>query len=93
MGNRRLKMEVNLSMEQWIELLEAILEVENCLFSDAWQLFLNQLLTRELRDYLLENGENNRVEIDLVEIINAWLETGNINNQEFTTVQLQDEDF
>jgi len=82
-------MEVNLSMETWIELLESILEIENSLFSDSWQLFLNQLLTRELRDYLLETEGNNRLEIDLVEIINTWLETGNIN----TTVQLQDEDF
>jgi len=78
MGNRRLKMEVNLSMETWIELLESILEIENSSFSDSWQLFLNQLLTRELRDYLLETEGNNRLEIDLVEIINTWLETGNI---------------
>lgn len=71
-------MEVNLSMETWIELLESILEIENSSFSDSWQLFLNQLLTRELRDYLLETEGNNRLEIDLVEIINTWLETGNI---------------
>ena len=90
LGNRRLKMEVNLSIEEWIDLLEPILEIENT-FSDTWQLFLNQLLTRELRDYLLEAESNNQFESDLLEIINVWLETGNRDNHEFTTVEIENE--
>ena len=86
-------MEVNLSIEEWIDLLEPILEIENSLYSDTWQLFLNQLLTRELRDYLLETESNNQFESDLLEIINVWLENGNRDNLEFTTVQIEDEDF
>lgn len=97
MGNWRLKMEVDLSLDEWITLLETILEIENSLYSYAWQSFLEQLLlNRDLRDYLLDKESNNQLtkfERELLEVINTWLENSPRDNQEFTTVQLQDEDF
>lgn len=89
-------MEVDLTLDEWITLLETILEVENSLYSDAWQSFLEQLLlNRELRDYLLDKESNNQItkfERELLEVINTWLENDpNRDNHEFTTVQIEDE--
>lgn len=90
-------MEVDLTLDEWITLLETILEVENSLYSDAWQSFLEQLLlNRELRDYLLDKESNNQItrfERELLEVINTWLENSPISNHEFTTVQIEDEVF
>jgi len=93
---RIFKMEVDLTLDEWITLLETILEVENSLYSDAWQSFLEQLLlNRELRDYLLDKESNNQItkfERELLEVINTWLENDpNRDNHEFTTVQIEDE--
>ena len=88
-------MEVDLTIQEWVELLETILEIENSLFSDAWQSFLEQLLlNRELRDYLLDKESNDQItkfERELLEVINTWLENDNRDNREFTTVQIEDE--
>lgn len=88
-------MEVDLSLDEWITLLEPILEIENSLYSYAWQSFLEQLLlNRELRDYLLDKESNNQItkfERELLEVINTWLENGDRDNREFTTVQIEDE--
>lgn len=89
-------MTVDLSLDEWIDLLETILEIENSLYSYAWQSFLEQLLlNRELRDYLLDKESNNQItkfERELLEVINTWLENDpNRDNREFTTVQIEDE--
>lgn len=87
-------MEVDLTIQEWIELLEPILEIENSLYSDSWESFLEQLLlNRELRDYLLDKESNNQItkfECELLEVINTWLEN-EPDNQEFTTVHIEDE--
>ena len=80
-------MKVDLYLDEWVTLLERILEIENSLDNQAWESFLSQILNEELRDYLLNKKNNNQFELELLEVINTWIENDpNINNKNYSIV-------